>query len=157
MSCINKQCQGGFIPGPVKVLDGHNYPTYEKCPDCEKRHQERTTKPVFRQPRVEKPPDDTRGKNRDLKSETMEWIKTHSRAAERIRHDALMLAGIGMKVRVKHLVERIREYGVKEGWEPFEYQIDNGYTAYIARWLIEVEPEKLRDAIEFRVAKWDTV
>ena len=55
---------------------------------------------------------------------------------------------------VKHLVERVREDGVKEGWEPEEYQINNSHTAYIARWLLEQEPEKFNGAIEFRPAKW---
>lgn len=148
-------CKGSrFVPGQPVIRDGHSYDTLAPCEACKQRDQERTTKPVFQAPKIVKPPDITRGKNHDLQTEAADWIRTHQRAAERILSYAKAIALIGMKVRVKHLVERVREDGVKEGWPLAEYQINNSHTAYIARWLLEQEPEKFNGAIEFRTAKW---
>jgi len=148
-------CKGSrYVPGPPVIRDGFSYPTFDPCQACKQRDAGRTAKPIFRAPKVVKPPDKTRGKNHDHQMEAAEWIRTHPRATERILSYAKAIAGSGMKVRVKHLCERVREDGVKEGWELEEYQINNSHTAYIARWLLEQEPEKFNGAIEFRVAKW---
>jgi len=147
-------CKGSrYVPGQPVIRDGHSYATFAPCDVCKQRDAERTTKPIFRAPKVVKPPDDTRGKNHDLQTEAADWIRTHQRAAERILSYAKTIALTGMKVRVKHLCERVREDGVKEGWEAEEYQINNSHTAYIARWLIAQAPQ-LDGAIEFRQAKW---
>lgn len=151
MSCSS--CDGGFVPAPPKIANGISYPMFDPCPKCAAENSKRTTQPVFRAPRIEKPRDRTHKKNEDLLAKATEWIKSHQRATERILQYAKAIAGIGMKFRVKHLVERVRDDGFKEGWDPEEYKINNSHTAYIARWLV-AQDQSLQGSMEMREVKW---
>lgn len=145
-------CKGArFVQGEPTVAFGREYPTTKKCPDCQ--GDGHLSSPKFGIPKVEKGPSTEYPKNRNLQAETADWIRTHPLASDLLLKYARELAARGRRIGVKMLVERVRYDGFLNGWKADDYQINNSYTAYIARWLIAQDPS-LEQRIEFRVTKW---
>lgn len=117
--------------------------------------------------RLGQPPEEAARSNNpkgyDLRARASHWIHTHMDASLELLHYAQDLAaarrglpkrqrifGIGM------IYEHFRYEAMKrlgKDWKQGEYLLNNNFRAYVARWMIEQDPE-LEKFLVFRKTQW---
>lgn len=70
------------------------------------------------------------------------WIAAHPRAMALFESMALRRASVRLPFGMKALVENVRwNHAIDQTEHKEEWKLNNNFTSYIARWLIERHPE----------------
>ncbi len=101
----------------------------------------------FRRPRVEYEACENNPEGKDLREETAKWIIDNREVADLFLRFARELALKERPFGISLITERVR-------WEIFfqhngKYKINNNHRAYLARWIVAMEP-RLEQYLHFR-------
>jgi hypothetical protein len=77
------------------------------------------------------------------------WIATHPRAMALFESMALRRAAVRQPFGMKALVETVRWHHAIDTDQTEEWKLNNNFTSYLARWLIDRHPE-IASFIELR-------
>lgn len=150
MKACPSNCENGFVQTTVeRVVDGvvKVYPAMARCDDH------------FHDPKIDIPlpenmkPSRRGAKGKDWKVLTERWIQQNPAIIEVFLRLARSKAGRGKKFGIGQLTEVVRWECDDASIYGKDFRINNNFRAYIARWLIVLDP-MLEKYIEFRETRF---